>query len=83
MTQSLHTKMIVKLKDSVRENWGSPFIAVFMIFLFCTAIFLSVGLSYLADFTAICAFYALVIGVILQLVCFFKFGKKEIKADGV
>jgi amino acid transporter len=83
MTQSLYTKTIEKVKNSVHENWGSPFIAVFMLLLVSTAIFLSTGLSYLADSTATFAFFALVVGVILQLVSFFKFRKKVSEASDV
>ena len=44
MTQSLYTKTIEKVKNSVHENWGSPFIAVFMLLLVSTAIFFVHGL---------------------------------------
>jgi amino acid transporter len=83
MTQSLHTSTIEKVKNSIRGNWGSPFIAVFMLFLVSSAIFLSAGLSYLADSAATFAFFALVVGVILQLVSFFKFRKKVSEATDV
>jgi hypothetical protein len=83
MTQRFFTKTVVKIKDSIRGNLGSPFIVVFILLLISTAVFLSAGLSYLADSTVSFAFYALVVGVILQLVSFFKFRKKVSEATDV
>ncbi len=76
-------KIICKAKSYVVENWGSPFIIVFMLLLIGAAFSLTAGLSYFADSIAIYAFYALVVGVILQLVCFIKYGKESDIAGAV
>ncbi len=69
--------IVIKVKGYVKENWGSPFIAGFMFLLIGAAVSLSVGLSSLADTVAVYAFYALVGGVVLQLVCFLKYPNKD------
>jgi hypothetical protein len=68
---------MIKVKGYVKENWGSPFIVGFMFLLIGAAVSLSVGLTSLANTIAVYAFYALVGGVILQLVCFFKYPRKD------
>jgi len=69
--------ILLKIKGYIKENWGSPFIFTFIILLMGTAIFLSTGLSYMADTVVVYAFYALVVGVVLQFVSFLK----PLKAD--
>ena len=59
-------KIIVKVNRYVKENWGSPFIFGFILLLVGAAISLSAGLSF-ADNIAVYAYYALVVGVFLQL----------------
>lgn len=63
----------------VRDNWGAPFIAVFMIMLIACAGFLASGLSSLANDVAVYAYYFLVAGVVLQLASYLKYerGKRE------
>ena len=68
---------VIKVKGYVKENWGSPFIAGFMLLLMGAAVSLSVGLSSLANTIAVYAFYALVGGVVLQLICFLKYPNKD------
>ena len=65
-----------RVKGYVRANWGAPFIVGFMLLLVVAAGSLSVGLDVLANEVAVYAYYALVAGVVLQLVCFVKFGEK-------
>ena len=77
MIQNGFNNIMIKLKGYVTENWGSPLIAGFMLLLAVAAVSLSVGWSSLADTIAIYAFYALVVGVVLQLVCFFKYPRKD------
>ena len=77
MTQTGYSKIMVKVKGYVKENWGPPFIVGFMLLLISAAVSLSVGLSSLANTIAVYAFYALVGGVILQLVCFLKYPHKD------
>ena len=77
MKQTEYNKFQFKAKNYVKQNWGAPFIVGFMLLLFGTAAFsLDSGLSSLADDVAVYAFYALVLGVVLQLVCFIKYRKK-------
>jgi heme/copper-type cytochrome/quinol oxidase subunit 4 len=66
-----------KVKAYTRENWGAPFIVGFMLLLLVAAVSLSIGFAALADGVAIAAYYALVVGVVLQLVCFLKYNKKN------
>ncbi len=82
MTQT-NFKMMIKVKGYVKENWGSPFIVAFMLLLLSAAGFLSAGLSSLADAVAVYAYYALVAGVLLQLVCFLKYSRKPSEAEAV
>lgn len=57
---------------SIKSNWGFPFIAGFLALLFAAAVLLVVGLVQEAEVIATCAYFAIVVGVILQLVCFGK-----------
>jgi hypothetical protein len=77
MIQISHDQIFYRASNYVKENWGSPFIAAFMLLLISTVISTSSGLLSLADNIAIYAFYTLVIGVTLQLVCYLKYGKKS------
>jgi hypothetical protein len=77
MKQISSNPILYRANNYVKKNWGSPFIVMFMLLLISAAISISSGLLSLADNIAIYAFYALVIGVTLQLVCFLKYGKKS------
>ena len=79
MTQDSLNKIMFKIKGYVKGNWGSPFIVGFMLLLLTAAVSLSVGLSSLADAIAVYAYYALVVGVVLQLACFLKYRKKIVE----
>jgi len=76
MTQFGFNKTMIKVKGYVKENWGSPFVGGFMLFLGVAAVFLSDGLSSLANTVAVYAFYALIAGVFLQLASFLKYRGK-------
>jgi heme/copper-type cytochrome/quinol oxidase subunit 4 len=52
-----------------------------MVLLVVAAVFLAVGLEWWANEVAIYAYFALVAGVVLQLVCFLKFGGKGDEKD--
>jgi heme/copper-type cytochrome/quinol oxidase subunit 4 len=65
-----------KVKAYVRENWGAPFVAGFMFLLVVAAVSLVMGLEFFADGVAVFAYFALVVGVVLQLACFLKYGEK-------
>lgn len=74
-------EIVAKFRDYLRENWGAPFIIGFMLLLMIAAASLVVSLEFLANEVAIYAFYALVAGVALQLVCFLKFGERRGSKD--
>jgi len=58
-----------------RENAGVPFVVGFIGLLLTCAGLLVQGNSNLANEVATYAYYSLVIGVVLQLVCFIKYKK--------
>jgi len=66
-------KMLNAVRRYVMENWGSPFVVAFAMMLTIAAFLLPTNLA--AYSIAIYAFYSLVIGVILQFVCFVKYKK--------
>jgi hypothetical protein len=70
-----------RVKSYTRENWGAPFIVGFMLLLIVAAVSLSVGSVALADEVAVYAYYALVVGVIGQLVCYLKYQKRNGTSD--
>jgi hypothetical protein len=74
-------ELIKKLPDRFKmypqENWGAPFFAAFLLLLVVAAASLAVGSADLAKEVAIYAYYALVVGSVLQLVCFVKYNKRN------
>jgi len=66
-----------RVKGYVRENWGAPFILAFMALLIVAAVSLVMGSASLANDVAVYSYCSLVVGVILQLVCFLKYGKED------
>jgi heme/copper-type cytochrome/quinol oxidase subunit 4 len=68
---------LVRAKGYLRLNWGAPYIVGFMLLLLSAAASLSVGSESLADLLAVYAYYFLVAGVVLQLVCFLKCSKDD------
>ena len=77
MIKSYAREMPNRIKGYVRENWGAPFIVGFMLLLIVAAASLSAGLVSLADQMAVYGYCALVAGVIGQLICYLKYGKKN------
>lgn len=77
MINNLAKKIPVRVKGYVRENWGAPFIMGFILLLIIAATSLSIGLVTLADEIAVYAYYALVVGVVGQLICCLKFNKRN------
>jgi len=59
------------------ENWGAPFIITFMIILMICAYLLACGNEFAANMLAVYAYYFLVVGVVLQLICYIKYGGKD------
>ena len=66
-----------RVKEYVKENWGAPFVLGFIALLMIAAVSLLINFSVLADEMAVYAYYALVIGIVLQLACFLKYRKSE------
>jgi len=63
------------IKEYFREHWGAPFVLGFMVLLMVAAVSLVYGLASLANEIAVYAYYCLIAGVVLQLVCFLKYGE--------
>jgi len=77
MSIRIKKKTVNSLKKYLEENWGSPFIVIFMILLTTAAYYLAIGNEGFANELAVYAYYSLVIGVFLQLICFIKYGGEE------
>jgi hypothetical protein len=77
MSKDSAKKILAKIKGYVRENWGAPFVVAFMLLLVVAAASLAIGLDFLANEVAVYAYFALVAGVVLQLVCFLKYGERS------
>lgn len=61
---------LVRAKRFFRENPGAVFIVGFQVVLVACAVMLAFGFSFLAENVAVVAYFLLVVGVVLQLVCF-------------
>jgi len=61
----------------LKGNWGAPFIIAFMVMLITCAYLLAYGNEAVANGLAVYAYYFLVIGVVLQLICYLKYGEKD------
>jgi heme/copper-type cytochrome/quinol oxidase subunit 4 len=70
-----------RIKRYFRENWGAPFITGFVTILLVAAVLMATGSESLANELAIHTYYALVVGVVLQLVCFLKYNKRNGQTD--
>jgi hypothetical protein len=70
-------RVLSRIKGYLKENWGAPFVLGFMALLMVAAVSLLMNFSVMADEVAVYAYYALVIGVVLQFACFLKYRKKE------
>ena len=77
VSPNLNRDISLRIKDYLRENWGAPFIIAFMILLTTAAVYLALGDEANANNIAVYAYYSLVIGVFLQLICFIKYGGEE------
>jgi hypothetical protein len=65
------------LKSHFKENPGTPFILGFMVLLVSAAVLLVAGRSDEANATAVYAFYALVLGIIIQVAVIVREGRKH------
>ena len=71
-----------RIKRYFKENLGTPFITGFIIILLVAAVSVATGSESLAaNEFATYAYYALVVGVVLQLVCFLKYNKRNGQTD--
>ena len=77
INQEFIKKIQASINKYAKENWSFPFIAGFMVLLFAAAVFLATGWASLAETTTICAYFSLVTGVLLQLVCLGKNRKEK------
>ena len=66
----------MKIKIYLLKNLGAPFIIGFQVLILICAFFLTQRNWVMADKIGIYAYYMLVIGVILQLISFYKDGKR-------
>jgi uncharacterized membrane protein len=66
-------KQIRELAErSLKSNWGFPFIIEISMLLFAAVVLLAVGWIQEAEITTTCAYFVLIAGTFLQLVCFEK-----------
>jgi len=65
-------RFLVRVKGYFLENWGAPFVLGFMGLLLAAVVLLIVGLPLTAEAVGDIAYFSLVAGVILQLVCFWR-----------
>jgi hypothetical protein len=65
------------LKTFFKENPGASFILAFMLLLVSAAILLATGRSDDANATAVYAFYAIVLGIIIQVGFIVREGRKH------
>lgn len=61
----------------LRRNWGAPFIIAFILLLIGAGAELSTGGAALADDVSVYAFYSLMVGIVLQIASYLKFGGEE------
>jgi len=64
------------LKGYLKDNWGAPFIVIFILLLIVAAIYVAIDLEPLAKNVAVYAYYSLVVAVALQYACFLKYKVK-------
>lgn len=67
--------MRARVREYLSKNWGAPFVAAFMALLAVSAAELSLGLADEANTAAVYGFYSLVVGVVLQIASYVKFGE--------
>ncbi len=70
-----------QLRGYFRANPGTLFIVAFQVLLMTAAVLLVLGNSPVANEVAVYAFYAVVIGVVLQIVIVVREERKRTRAD--
>jgi hypothetical protein len=78
---SFRIRAMLRLRKFVYQNWGSPFIVTFMLLFLGSAVLLSMGFWDIANTTATFAFYSLLPGILLQLICFLKYKNSLFKDE--
>ncbi|MHB2036690.1 MAG: hypothetical protein ACYCPW_08120 [Nitrososphaerales archaeon] len=73
------TNLREKALGYLRTNWGAPFVLAFIVLLIASAALLGAGRSSTANSIAVYAFYALVLGVVLQIASYIRYGESEQK----
>jgi heme/copper-type cytochrome/quinol oxidase subunit 4 len=73
----LAQRFVVWARVYFQENWGAPFVLGFIATLLVAATCLTAGLSWQGEQLGVLAYFYLVVGVALQLVCFWKLGQKK------
>jgi len=68
---------LVRVSACFRESWGAPFVLGYMLLLAVAAVVSTVGADPVASEVAVYAYYSLVLGVVLQLACFVKQGRRK------
>ncbi|MHB1868155.1 MAG: hypothetical protein ACYCPP_04335 [Nitrososphaerales archaeon] len=71
------TNLREKALGYLRTNWGAPFVLAFIVLLIASAALLGAGRSSTANSIAVYAFYALVLGVVLQIASYIRYGESE------
>jgi len=74
-------RFLGKARVYVRGNWGAPFVLGFMGLLMIAAALLILGLPWSAEVVGNVAYFSLVAGVVLQLLCFRRRGEKDVDGD--
>jgi len=77
MPNNSDNAILTKIGAYFKGNWGAPFVIGFMVLLTVTAMSVSMGLEFFANQMATYSYYALSVGVVLQIVSFAKEQKKR------
>jgi hypothetical protein len=81
MLKSSVRGFLVKVRGYVRENWGAPFVLAFMGLLLVAVVLLILGLPWTAEVVGNYAYFSLVVGVVLQLVCSWRRGDGHCESE--
>ena len=79
MRTNIISVIFAKVKTYIKQNWGAPFVIVFMFLLIIAALFLAMGYTLPAEVIGSLAYFSLFVGVILQFACFLKYDRGQEK----
>jgi len=74
LLSSFVRRFLIWARGYLSENWGAPFVLGFVFLLLVAVVLLIVGLQWTAEGVANYAYFVLVVGVVLQLVCSWRRG---------